>query len=528
VAGHPLIGYRRGRYSKAELHSLDAYAARLGITMFPCIQTLGHLEQVLKHGRYRNLGDNDSVLSVKSADARRLVETLIREASEPYASRLIHVGMDEPWGIGRGRTFEYGKAIDPRALYLDHVSFVAETCEHLGLEPLMWGDVIIGKDEAALTDAQRAAFPANMGLVFWDYYAETGDFYTARIAEYRAMGKEPLCAPGIWNWGSLWPSFRKVRQTLPLFMAEARKAGIRRVLLTAWGDDGQECPLAANWPSLALFAGESWRSGSDDEVWDGGAGGAASMAGAAGFDGDPGARVRALTGLDPELLVRLGDLDLLPGEEGRCGALGKLLLWEDPLAARYSHQLGGITLRGRYAALAGLAGRARMAAESLRSAGGADSARTAHSPRGGADPSPGDPASEPQLLLDYAEALCRVLSDKADFYNDARAAYRAGDRKAMARLSRRLGRLVRSVPRLWQARRALWFLEFRSAGWEVLDLRFGGLMARLETARGRLEAWCSGSLSCLEELEEEPIAEFDSIAIAHPAHRRIHTGSLVQ
>ena len=480
VAGHPLIGYRRGGYTKAELRSFDAYAAELGITMFPCIQTLGHLEQILKHGRYRGLGENESVLSVAHPEVRPLVETLVREASEPYASELIHVGMDETRGIGRGSGFVRGQPIDPRALYLDHVRYVAELCARLGLRPMMWGDVIVGKDEEAMSEAQRAAFPEAMDVVFWDYYAEDSGQYARRIAEYRRMGKEPLCAPGAWNWGCLWPSFRKVRQTLPLFMEEARQAGIQKVLLTTWGDDGQECPLAAVWPAFALFAEEAWNP--------------------AGSAGDGCARItRALTGLDAPVLERLGDLDLLPGSEGKCGSLGKLLLWEDPLCGRYSHQLGEDRLARRFAELASIAAEAGRAA----------------------------PQSERRLLV-YAEALCRVLAVKADLFNETREAYRAGDRAALRRLSLRIRRLIPELRRLWRARKELWFTEFKSAGWEILDQRFGGLMTRLETMSERLEAFRSGKLASIEELEAEPLDEFENLAIAHPRYRDLHTGSVVQ
>ena len=47
VPNEPFFGYLRGRYETSELKELDDYAADFGIEMFPCIQTLGHMEQVL-------------------------------------------------------------------------------------------------------------------------------------------------------------------------------------------------------------------------------------------------------------------------------------------------------------------------------------------------------------------------------------------------------------------------------------------------------------------------------------------------
>ena len=62
VPGEPFFGYLRGRYSQAEMKELDRYAASLGIEMFPCIQTLAHLEQILQWPAYAQYKDTNSVL----------------------------------------------------------------------------------------------------------------------------------------------------------------------------------------------------------------------------------------------------------------------------------------------------------------------------------------------------------------------------------------------------------------------------------------------------------------------------------
>ena len=39
IDGHPYFGYARGRYTKAELKEIDAYAVARGIEMIPFIQS---------------------------------------------------------------------------------------------------------------------------------------------------------------------------------------------------------------------------------------------------------------------------------------------------------------------------------------------------------------------------------------------------------------------------------------------------------------------------------------------------------
>lgn len=46
MVGQPMFGYKRGRYTLDELREIDQRAAAFGLEVIPCIQTLGHLEQV--------------------------------------------------------------------------------------------------------------------------------------------------------------------------------------------------------------------------------------------------------------------------------------------------------------------------------------------------------------------------------------------------------------------------------------------------------------------------------------------------
>lgn len=62
---------------------------------------------------------------------------------------------------------------------------------------------------------------------------------------------------------------------------------------------------------------------------------------------------------------------------------------------------------------------------------------------------------------------------------------------------------MEKVREMKELRGKIWFEECRPFGYEVLDIRFGGVAVRLESARRRLEAWISGEVERLEELEED-------------------------
>ena len=64
VPGEPYFGSYRGRYIKAEIQEMDAYASMFGIELVPCIQTLAHLHNALKWPDKNEIKDSTDVLIV--------------------------------------------------------------------------------------------------------------------------------------------------------------------------------------------------------------------------------------------------------------------------------------------------------------------------------------------------------------------------------------------------------------------------------------------------------------------------------
>jgi len=50
-----------------------------------------------------------------------------------------------------------------------------------------------------------------------------------------------------------------------------------------------------------------------------------------------------------------------------------------------------------------------------------------------------------------------------------------------------------------------WMNHHKPFGWETLDIRYGGLLARIDTTRRRLNQYLQGELDSLPELEEEKL-----------------------
>ena len=62
IDGEPYFGHLRGRYSKAELKEINAYAKAAGMNVLPCIQTLAHLHGMFRWRQYAAIRDTDDIL----------------------------------------------------------------------------------------------------------------------------------------------------------------------------------------------------------------------------------------------------------------------------------------------------------------------------------------------------------------------------------------------------------------------------------------------------------------------------------
>ena len=452
VSGEPLIGYARGRLSKTEIRRLDAFASSIGTTIFPCVQTLGHMEQILRYAKYAPLRDTKRVLHTKKRKTIEFVGKLLENASEPYSTDIIHVGMDEPWGLGRGEAFEEGVPVNPLEIYAEHAAAVAVAAADLGLRPIMWGDVILGRSGGReMSDDEKAALPANLEMDYWNYFSEEESDYLRDIEAFRKMGREPIFSPGLHTWNRFFPDAALFEKTAIPGIRAARSAGLKKILATIWGDDGAECLFGNAAPQLALLAGEI-RSDTSGDAWK--------------------KRLEAIFGISRKEAEALAAVEspAASNSDGK-NLPAKTLFYDDPLigaAARF--------LRNPAETAAAFA----ETAENLRKL----------------KPSRRD--------SEFAALFAEIVAAKTALAADAADAYAKKDRGGLAEASEKSAETAGTVRRAFEIYEDLWLAERKPFGLEVVEGRFATLASRLETLAERIDAYLAGTLPSIAELEEPP------------------------
>lgn len=462
VPGEPLFGYFRGAYTQKELSKIDLYASHFGIEVIPCIQTLGHLEQVLQWPPYSALKDTDGVMMAGLPATENLVGRMLQAACAPFRSRRIHVGMDEAHGIGAGRYRLQNGLKPPFEILTQHLQQVCAMCDKLGLEPMIWSDMFfrLGSksnqyyDRASVIPKELAArIPVDVDLVYWDYYHTNSDFYDEWIARHRALGKQPIFAAGVWTWNRLWTALPHSLATVKAGMTSARANKLSEVIVTLWGDDGAECDLFSALPALQYFAEQAYSPDDADEALP------------VHFLGSCGA--------SSEAWIAASDLDAVPGlgEPGKVNANpSKWILWHDPVLNFLDRHISS-ELPEHYR---------KVALKCLRAA----------------RRQPGD------TRLHFVAQLAAVLSQKSALHLALRPAYRARNHELIERIAdTELPALRRRVRKLWKMHRDLWHETYRPFGWEVLEGRYGALLARLESLDEKLAAWLKQPDLHIEELD---------------------------
>ena len=463
VPGEPFFGYLRGRYSQAEMKELDDYADALGIEMFPCIQTLGHFEQILQWPAYADYRDTGHVLLAGSKKSYALIEKILVAASAPFRSKRIHIGMDEAHGLGSGRfRKKYGEK-RPFDIFNAHLARVRGLCRKYGLKPMIWSDMYfrLGSKVNDYYDKRSvippdvvAKIPKDVQLVYWDYYHLEPEFYLDWIDRHRALGSEPIMAAGVWTWDRFWANLPYTAHVANACMTACKRKNLREVFVTTWGDAGMECDIFSALPGFQLFAEHGYADSVNPDLL------RANFRGSCGAEWDD--------------FVKASDLDTVPylkTPDKSVSNISKLLLWQDPMLAVVDPQLGDYSLRGHYAKLA------KMLLAASRK--GSLSRR-----------------------LVFPARIAEALALKCDLRRDLAAAYAKGDRRKLRRiLEGDLFRLRKAVDRLWKCHRAMWLATYKPFGLEVLEGRYGGLRARLETLAYRLKSYLDGKTSSLPELE---------------------------
>lgn len=466
VEEYPYFGYLRGKYSKEQLRALDDYADALGIELVPCIQTLAHLNRALHWPAMAHMKDTEEVLLVEDEAALEFIRAMIRNAVEPYRTKRIHIGMDEAHFLGLGGYMRKHGYTDPFTIMERHLKNVSAIVREMGLDAMMWSDMYFRLasptggyyDAPAIPAEVIAKAPADIDLVYWDYYQLDEETYDRMMSMHSQFAAKTAFACALWTWTGPAPHPERAVQTMVPGIRQAKKHGIPLTFATGWGDNGAECPLPAALYPMTVYGELCYNDEYDPDAC--------------------AARFAVISGADPKAFSDLTRFNRLPGINDwsvRPVNAAKFLLYQDPIVPLYDDDLKGVDTQNHYAALE------------------LDYRRYQQ--------------ENPQydLLLGFYAQLARTLKYKCAYHLRAGTAVRTVAREEAvlcAALARATGEELNKLRQAW---RDVWYHYNRIYGFEIIDVRVGGVAARMESAARLLEDFAEGRIDTIEPLAEEPL-----------------------
>lgn len=468
VEGEPYFGYQRGRYSIKEIQEMDAYCQSIGLQLIPCIETLAHLNQIFRWSDYASICDENDVLLVADKRTEELLEHMFASLRKAYSSPYIHIGMDEAFSLGKGKYRALHGSRPQMSVFAEHLSLVLRIAGKYGFTPLMWSDMFFNKEtlsyykeKGSLPKAVKDSIPKGVDLVAWHYgnpwrkghLTDTKEDFLDLLQAHKAVGNGLWYAGGLWNWIGFSPSYDFAYETMKHAMEAAREEGIQNIIMTSWDDDGAECsPLSV----LELFfaSREIYLGNEDLDLIK------RKFAEKTGENYDDFALIGHLNSLNTP------DVPFIQN-------LTKWATYDDPFLCLFLNREGKEDPKKYLEAALSLEEASRR--------------------------------SKYPLLFKEQSALARFLSFKMDLGIMTYRAYQAKDKRLIEALLGRYKAAEEAGRSFYEAFRALWYSENKGQGFEVMDIRLGGLLQRIDSCRRRLEDYLSGSIGAIEELEYEPL-----------------------
>lgn len=461
IEDEPYFGYLRGGYSKEEISEMDEYGKSKGIELVPQIQTLAHLTNLVKIPHYADIVDMDDVLLVDEPKTYELIEKMFKSISESFTTRKVNIGFDEAFKVGLGKYLEKHGFTNRFDVLLRHLNRVVDIANKYGMTIIMWSDMFYrlanngeyyGKG-VHISEEIRNKVPKNAELCYWDYYSEDESHYDEMIKTHKEFDNKIWFAGGAWTWNGFAPhNGFSLKSMLPA-MKQVKAHNIENVLVTMWGDDGHDCSYFSVIPSL--YAIRRYADGEyDNEIIK--------------------KEFKELFGVsfDDFMLLDIPDMNSKNPNADKTDNACKVLLYND--------------------CFLGLKDVALSEVEHIPFGDYAKVLKEASTRMG-----------EFSYLFENMAALCDVLEIKAELGIKTRNAYKAGDKAELLRLIDDYNETTNRVGEFRNTLRKVWMKENKPYGWDIQEMRLGGLKARLQDCVERLQEYLDGKTENIPELEEQ-------------------------
>ncbi len=260
-AEHEMVWREASPMTAEEIREIDAYCAERKIELVPNQNSFGHMERWLRHKAYKPLAECPDGFEhpisgwrefgstlYPSDESANFMDSLYSELLPNFTSQQLHIGGDEPWELGKGRSAEHVEREGKHRVYLNFMKqLFALTAKHRH-SAQFWADIIMERPDLV------PELPKNVVPVIWGYEADSPFAEQCSIVAEAGFRNQFYVAPGAGNWNSFSGRLDVAEANIRLAAEQGHAHDARGLLLTAWGDNGHHQPWLTLYPALITAA----------------------------------------------------------------------------------------------------------------------------------------------------------------------------------------------------------------------------------------------------------------------------------
>ncbi|HUU28999.1 MAG TPA: family 20 glycosylhydrolase [archaeon] len=227
---HPEFGNNRGALTRGDVAELEKFARSVHVRIIPIFQTLGHYENLLLKKNYRYLAEfpGAHTLSPSAEETCQFLRDVLGEIVPAFSDRYFHIGCDETWEVGLGKSRELVSKSGAGAVYLDHYRKIYDIVTGMDRRVMMYGDMVLNFPDLL------SGLPKDIIIVDWQY---SGDSYPS-VAKFRKAGFDVVVSPSVQNFNRLYPDYGKALPNIENLTRVGFENGALGAITSSWCDNG--------------------------------------------------------------------------------------------------------------------------------------------------------------------------------------------------------------------------------------------------------------------------------------------------
>jgi hexosaminidase len=254
LRGQPLIGVLSDTLSQDDWKTLVAYAAKYHVGIVPATEDCGHLHKVLRFDEYSPLGErpHGHGLAADDPQAMDFLNKMYQQLVPIFPSKLYHIGCDETFDLGLGRSAQLVAKEGYGQVYVDNLIKVANLVHRYNKQVMFWGDIAVEHPEMI------PSLPKNLVVASWEYGSHPS--YEKWIKPFEGTGMKIFVCPWAGATGVIMGDYAEAAVNIEGFLTDGKKEGAIGTDITVWNDDGESL-YGMNWWSIVYGAAVAWEPG---------------------------------------------------------------------------------------------------------------------------------------------------------------------------------------------------------------------------------------------------------------------------